>query len=374
MINIKSILQLDKRQSIVQRIDSLKSSMYGKDIKEKLSRFHYFGYPTEISKLMTDKVSSLNIHRTSKIAVVNDFGLEVISELQKQGYGDVYILCTEQNNKLFQLTKCMVETEFNFNKVLKLDDMRNDDRFDLVIANPPYEIGGDVIAETMKHCDKAVVLMPASRYRKYKLYECVESCESVDAAMFDDASVSDNLCIATLGKRNNRRTYVNAIESNIVDQRFKRFYDQNRCREHSSLNIFTDGYFPVEEADKIKPYWFCLTARTAQDGVHTTTSCADYRWNIVRDTDWTNYHVYTYNGKQLLTIGFLQFETEQEHKNFCDFWYRNGLSNMLMKGLRKSSGKMNDAIPKVDWSRSWTDEEILKDYGYTDEEIKEILK
>ena len=30
-------------------------------------------------------------------------------------------------------------------------------------------------------------------------------------------------------------------------------------------------------------------------------------------------------------------------------------------------------IPNVDWTHSWTDEEILKDYGYTDEEIKEIL-
>ena len=32
------------------------------------------------------------------------------------------------------------------------------------------------------------------------------------------------------------------------------------------------------------------------------------------------------------------------------------------------------AIPKVDWTKEWTDEEILKDYGYTDEEIKELLK
>ena len=31
------------------------------------------------------------------------------------------------------------------------------------------------------------------------------------------------------------------------------------------------------------------------------------------------------------------------------------------------------AIPNVDWSRPWTDEEILKDYGYSDEEIEEIL-
>ena len=30
-------------------------------------------------------------------------------------------------------------------------------------------------------------------------------------------------------------------------------------------------------------------------------------------------------------------------------------------------------IPRVNWKRPWTDEEILKDYGYTDEEIEEVL-
>ena len=30
-------------------------------------------------------------------------------------------------------------------------------------------------------------------------------------------------------------------------------------------------------------------------------------------------------------------------------------------------------LPKVDWTRSWTVEEILKDYGYTDIEIENIM-
>ena len=30
-------------------------------------------------------------------------------------------------------------------------------------------------------------------------------------------------------------------------------------------------------------------------------------------------------------------------------------------------------IPRVDWTREWTDEEILKYYGYSNEEIEEIL-
>ena len=29
--------------------------------------------------------------------------------------------------------------------------------------------------------------------------------------------------------------------------------------------------------------------------------------------------------------------------------------------------------PKVDWTRSWTVEEILAEYNYTEEEIKEVM-
>ena len=31
-------------------------------------------------------------------------------------------------------------------------------------------------------------------------------------------------------------------------------------------------------------------------------------------------------------------------------------------------------FPKVDWTRSWTVEEILADYGYTEDEIKKVME
>ena len=30
-------------------------------------------------------------------------------------------------------------------------------------------------------------------------------------------------------------------------------------------------------------------------------------------------------------------------------------------------------LPKVDWTRPWTVEEILKEYGYTQKEIEEVI-
>lgn len=34
---------------------------------------------------------------------------------------------------------------------------------------------------------------------------------------------------------------------------------------------------------------------------------------------------------------------------------------------------LNKVMPKVDWTRPWTVEEILKEYNYEDLEIKEIM-
>ena len=75
--------------------------------------------------------------------------------------------------------------------------------------------------------------------------------------------------------------------------------------------------------------------------------------------------------------GFISFNSDIEKNNFTEFYYRNGkngLMHKLIKGLNKSSGSIELAIPRVDWSHPWTDEEILKEYGYTEEEIKEILE
>ena len=35
---------------------------------------------------------------------------------------------------------------------------------------------------------------------------------------------------------------------------------------------------------------------------------------------------------------------------------------------------INKILPKVDWTHPWTVEEILKDYGYTEDEIKEVME
>ena len=220
----KQILTLNKRQSIVQRIDAMKASFSANKIKDKLSRYHYFGYPSQIliDKLIS-KIPS-DIDKSKVIAVVNDFGLEVISQLQLLGYTNLILLCTESDDKLYNIIKYMVEKEFNFTNIERLQDMRIDDKFDLVIANPPYEIGNAVITETMRHCNEAVVLMPIRDYRSQgtKLYKKITDLELVDPKSFDGsgAYVQHGLSICNLNHNDNKKNWED-IELETFDQHFR---------------------------------------------------------------------------------------------------------------------------------------------------------
>ena len=67
-------------------------------------------------------------------------------------------------------------------------------KFDYIICNPPYSIGGETIEVALDMCDEASVLMPFSKFKN--LRENVKSIEPVSSDGFDAAIV--NNCIAVL--------------------------------------------------------------------------------------------------------------------------------------------------------------------------------
>ena len=342
----------------------MKSSLCASKIKDKLSRFHYFGYPNQIPDLLINKIPS-NINYNSKIAIVNDFGLEIISKLIELGYSNLYILCTEENDKLYSIIEYMIEKEFNFSRdrIVRLTNIDMNDKFDLVIANPPYEIGNAVIAETMRHCDEAMVLMPISCYKKKEngLYKKIASVEQVDSKIFKDATIAENLSICCLNNSLDNGLNYGDIEVEAFDSKWKKYYLENLKRNCSWDWVDGDcSKLPKEFNPKI----FYLTVRTIVDGVHKTFNCADYQMNFN--------HKYTYTKEIAAAI----FKTKVERDNIVDFWYNSKIMTSICKASHKQGGSGTSPIflPRVDWTKPWTDEEILKDYGYTNEEIKEILK
>ena len=73
-----------------------------------------------------------------------------------------------------------------------------------------------------------------------------------------------------------------------------------------------------------------------------------------------------------------QFNTELEQNNITDFLYSRDGSRFFAKVLvamnADSYCHVKKFLPKVDWTHSWTVEEILADYGYTEDEIKEVME
>ena len=73
----------------------------------------------------------------------------------------------------------------------------------------------------------------------------------------------------------------------------------------------------------------------------------------------------------------IKFNTNLEKTNFASFMYSKDGFRFLCKVFVAlnvdSSISLNKFMPKVDWTRNWTVEEILRDYGYTEEEIAEVM-
>ena len=67
-------------------------------------------------------------------------------------------------------------------------------KFDKVIMNPPYSIGGDILDKAKKVSKNIICLMPLAQYKKYKRYKYIASLEIADMSLFD-ASIIGNLCI-----------------------------------------------------------------------------------------------------------------------------------------------------------------------------------
>ena len=381
MATAKDILTLNKSKSILQRIGAMWSSIYCGKSKDKLNLHnHYKGYGKDklVDKILQTSYNIIN-SKSDYIGVVNDFGLEVITRLKSDGYTNVVLLCTETNDELYTVIKFMLKREFDFDNIIRLDEYMTDN-FDLVISNPPYELGNEVIMETMKHCKQAVVLMPASKYKKNKLFKNVTSFEVLPWKDYHDCfeDADTHIHLATLEQNTDNYETWQEFELNTYNQKWIKYYRENLRREASW------EYKPWCSSETVNNLLnegctFLLTIRTAVDGVHKGENCADYRWNMLNEVildsnERSDRALPKDNKSDLYGALFSIFKTPEEKLNISSYWYSSKIMTEIVRGLNKQSFPNTTLfLPKVDWNRSWTDEEILRDYGYTEDEIKEIL-
>ena len=245
----------------------------------------------------------------------------------------------------------------------------------IVIANPPFRFSNKITATVINNVDfiEYVNLMPVSKYRGKKIYQHVIP-NSVQKVQWTGDALT-NPQIAELTKKRNESVIEAEFNSWCYDKKFAKYYLANMNRQ-LTFDYISEGT-KIKKVGKVNPQTcFVIGRRALTDGVHTTEDCLDYKWNVQKQQ--VSLCCNGFSGPEApLRVFIFKFSTEAEMNNFTKFWYlkgKKGLMNKLIKGTGKQGGSIRDIIPKLDWTKEWTDEEILKDYGYTDEEIKELLK
>lgn len=304
--------------------------------------------------------------------LIGQFDEQFVSQLS--GYNKVYILYDSEEQKISYIDAVEKNLYYFYNtdEVLKMCK-----KFDYIIANPPYAMGNELTKTVVENVEfgKYINLMPASKYKGKELYRYVESIDKVDDN-FEDACIGDSLTVATMSKTADTFSSFEELEMCKADNKFKKFY----CANINRTTLYKIGLYytkPEKEAYSQNTDFF-VYLRAAANGVDMSGGAFDWNNKLKSEEELQSYIIRWYESKRTCVCGqFILFNTSTEKDNFTNYWYRNGTSGLchkLLKGLNKSSGTITPAIPRVDWSHPWTDEEILKEYGYTEEEIKEILE
>ena len=408
----KKILTNDRYENVVTHI-GLRKSMHAVEKISDMYNPYYHGYKGCVDAILPYVDSDID----SQIAITDDFGLQMISALKEKGYHNFTMLLTDLDEKMQKYIVYYIEhvyskEELKDIQIKTLEECKNM-KFDLIISNPPYEVGNVITKKIIDNIDfdKFINLMPLVKYKSAGLFSHISSkVGSINSALincFDDAKTAPDICLLSKNKTL-YRDYDEFEVSFYYDQRLGKFYKENYyvrkptyvkhiciCASHmfsqiNSKNSFACGIYTPH--DKVHAMKQLKTKFTNSKDVENfllhpskklTRDCSEeYVWNFIKPNcslDKCFVPVASGNINQIITI----FSSEIEKDNFVNWWYsaerngknpKSGLASILLAGLNKPTGcPFSFAIPRVDWSRPWTDEEILKDYGYSDKEIKQIL-
>ena len=321
-----------------------------------------------------------NIGKEKTFFLIGQFHEQFVSYIARDN--TIYILYDSEDDKgkYIDVVKNNLYYFYDLDEVLKMCK-----KFDYIIANPPYAMGNDITKTVVENVEfgKYINLMPASKYKGKKLYRYVESIEKVEDH-FEGAEVGESLTITTMSKSADIFSSFEELEMRKFDERFKKFYEKNK-KIKADFYVSQNPYIINKNIaqEKVQKtidsfdinFDFICPIRVAVNGVDM--GGYSYNWNYFKSITNKDLNMAKYYDGYQIPFGIIHFNTLQERNNFTEFYYKNGkngLMHKLIKGLNKSSGTIELAIPRVDWSHPWTDEEILKEYGYTEEEIKEILK
>lgn len=274
--------------------------------------------------------------------------------------------------------------------------------FDLIIANPPYgkqcSLAKPIIKKVLEAAPIAIVLCETIGFTQDENIMCKVVHLEKTPNPFTDALIQ-NLAIAKLDRAANNAEFSREFFT-LDDKRYQlvqAIKSYNKTHTRSWENI---AYFNTKESKKLsecKTYDYILvdapcknlfennqvfvyTIRVAGDGVHVDGD--DTKVNNLEKTAWINPHKRYFDA--------FVFATPLEKLNFKSWWNscmkdtgkksRSGLTNIILSIICEcvSGGAGVEAykiyFPNLDWSRPWTDKEILAELGLPEDFLEEKRK
>ena len=222
-----------------------------------------------------------------------------------------------------------------------------------------------------------VCLQPLSKYKKKELYRHVETLELADPKLFEDAVITENLCICALKKNIADKYSWMGLVLKSVDQRYIEYYKWN-IEHNKGLTMKRSNYKPVSYFDTKLDFLETSRCFTAASGSGFGKGGLGYRWNILHNYSSVNAH----NGQ-------IRMPSEQARDNLAIFWYngKKGESfiSKVILGVHsdEASSEYYFAIPQIDWenisnSSLWKagnyDEAVLSEMGLKFDENGVIVK
>ena len=357
-----------KYNSYVTGFNKTKGNHIGKYDHAEFTRKNVVS--AEVTKLIRDhfKLDYAN----KKVMLINLFDEQFVNVLK---YRDCEVI---------QISKYFEDKTDLGNYIMEELKKYTDMKFDLIIANPPYgKVGANITKTIIDNIDydEYINLLPANDYIRnnskdlYK-YVDLDSMKPVNNG-FADAAVTTHM--AKINKKPHR--YISWEEfqiENYIDDSLTKYFYENRNRSNYAIDAGITWLIFAENNEVKKTLLLDHRCIPHKHLAYSKTT-DEYLWNVLESIDNTSLAA---SSKSTSTPGkmnkyVVKFNTEVEKQNAVNFIYSTDgfrFISKIFKALNTDSTlPLERFFPRVDWTRSWTVEEILADYGYTQKEIDEVM-
>lgn len=341
-------------------------------IKQKASAFNTESGREVIAKM----IRKADIQPNEKVAVAFWDSPKIVSAvLQEQPKCSVYYI---EDSKFKGLWNTVNNSIYVNNKV---GEYFPDMEFDKIIINPPYNFGPKdssnpyikIVCEALKHTSVLINLSPGNGFYNDNN---IQIKAEIEKYFCDYERAGDDGFNASFDKN----LYITKFDKN--------------CKEHKKfeelrLSNYDNPVLAKSICDKLKTY-----DRKAKDRIEKYEKSVNYKFNCYIPTarghrtesgvlkwDWTTlfppeikYEFESYKGtaKDVGRVFIVGFDTKEECFNFVNYFDSDIV--MFAIHLNKTSKNINiKFVPDMPtYTKSWTDDEIAKEIGLTEEEVKYI--